>query len=333
MSSSPGVTEDPPSRVSVKFVETQSPPVGVLLKFGEEVSLSFENGSKLRDPSPIAQHTSHPKVTRGLLVTNLLLLNYGQETRTISELAPLSSNFRTTPQREPLEQGWAYFSMVRATSNLFKVLWSTKWRRCGEYQLTMSSAVYSSSPVYCSRGSPSILAWPQSGQASLAVMPSEWSGQSLPWLSKTLHFLGHGSIFVNVCGDNALCSSEGQGDFRLSRQGSLLVFLVGSFIAGDLNMTLDPLTGEKLESEFVPSPAYEYTPSGSLRTKKFSSSRVKNCSHEQTITFAFNRRPCFYLFHEKNSRGMDKEDAKEGGKWNRMTRIVSWRFLVLEFIT
>ncbi|GFT47336.1 c-Maf-inducing protein [Trichonephila clavipes] len=36
------------------------------------------------------------------------------------------------------------------------------------------------------------------------------SGQSFPWLSKTLCFLGHGSTFVNVCGDNALCSPEGQ---------------------------------------------------------------------------------------------------------------------------
>ncbi|GFV54650.1 hypothetical protein TNCV_3843701 [Trichonephila clavipes] len=35
-------------------------------------------------------------------------------------------------------------------------------------------------------------------------------------------FLGRGSIFVNVCGDGCLCSSEGQGNFRLSRLGSLL---------------------------------------------------------------------------------------------------------------
>ncbi|GFU41154.1 hypothetical protein TNCV_3899661 [Trichonephila clavipes] len=54
----------------------------------------------------------------------------------------------------------------------------------------------------------------------------DWTyfGQSFSWLSKTLRFLGHGSIFVNVCEDNALCSSEGQGDFRLSRFVSLLDF-------------------------------------------------------------------------------------------------------------
>ncbi|GFU82763.1 hypothetical protein TNCV_265601 [Trichonephila clavipes] len=48
-------------------------------------------------------------------------------------------------------------------------------------------------------------------------VPQDWahSGQSFPWLSKILHFLGHGSIFVSECGDNALCSSEGQRDFRL----------------------------------------------------------------------------------------------------------------------
>ncbi|GFX18575.1 hypothetical protein TNCV_3371481 [Trichonephila clavipes] len=70
-------------------------------------------------------------------------------------------------------------------------------------------------------------------------MPRDWaqSGHSFPWLSKTLRSLGHGSIFVNVCGDDALCSSGGQGNFRLSRLRSLLAFLVGSFVAGDPNMT------------------------------------------------------------------------------------------------
>ncbi|GFT37935.1 transposable element Tcb2 transposase [Trichonephila clavipes] len=58
---------------------------------------------------------------------------------------------------------------------------------------------------------------------------------------KLFIFWGQSSIFVNVCGDNALCSSEDQGHVRLSRLGSLLVFLVGSFIAGDPNMTWDPL--------------------------------------------------------------------------------------------
>ncbi|GFY33266.1 hypothetical protein TNCV_1241161 [Trichonephila clavipes] len=56
-------------------------------------------------------------------------------------------------------------------------------------------------------------------------------------------FFCHGSIFVNVCGDDVLCSSEGQGDFRLSRLRSLLGSLVGCLIAGDPNMTWDPLQG------------------------------------------------------------------------------------------
>ncbi|GFV83832.1 hypothetical protein TNCV_387401 [Trichonephila clavipes] len=47
---------------------------------------------------------------------------------------------------------------------------------------------------------------------------------------KLFVLLAHGSIFFTVCGVNALCSSEGQGDFRLSQLGSLLGVLVGSFI-------------------------------------------------------------------------------------------------------
>ncbi|PRD33390.1 UNVERIFIED_CONTAM: hypothetical protein NCL1_17694 [Trichonephila clavipes] len=38
----------------------------------------------------------------------------------------------------------------------------------------MSSAGYSTSPVHWSRWSPPILAWPQSGQTSLAATPSQW---------------------------------------------------------------------------------------------------------------------------------------------------------------
>ncbi|GFY28811.1 hypothetical protein TNCV_4719461 [Trichonephila clavipes] len=48
-------------------------------------------------------------------------------------------------------------------------------------------------------------------------------------------------MFVIVCGYNAICPSEGQGDFRLSRLGSLLGFLVHSFIDDDPNMIWDPL--------------------------------------------------------------------------------------------
>ncbi|GFV87454.1 hypothetical protein TNCV_4034261 [Trichonephila clavipes] len=45
----------------------------------------------------------------------------------------------------------------------------------------MSSVGYSSSPVHCSRWSPSILAWPQSGQASGGILPKShtlWLGKS-----------------------------------------------------------------------------------------------------------------------------------------------------------
>ncbi|GFX01895.1 hypothetical protein TNCV_370841 [Trichonephila clavipes] len=45
-----------------------------------------------------------------------------------------------------------------------------------------------------------------------------YSGHRLPWLSKSLGFLGQDSTFVNVCGCNALCSSESQGVFRSSQQ-------------------------------------------------------------------------------------------------------------------
>ncbi|GFT59021.1 hypothetical protein TNCV_186211 [Trichonephila clavipes] len=70
-------------------------------------------------------------------------------------------------------------------------------------------------------------------------MAAEWAGLVR---SPAKPVEGHGSIFVNVCGDDALCSSEGQGNFQLSRLGSLLDFLVGSFIFGDPNTTWDPLT-------------------------------------------------------------------------------------------
>ncbi|GFX84219.1 hypothetical protein TNCV_3975661 [Trichonephila clavipes] len=85
----------------------------------------------------------------------------------------------------------------------------------------MSSVGYSSSPVHWSRWSPSIMAYPQNGQASLAARPSQWrytpkksypvfslgslqvprkwthSGQSFSWLSKVLGLLDHNSTFFN----------------------------------------------------------------------------------------------------------------------------------------
>ncbi|GFV63917.1 hypothetical protein TNCV_3787901 [Trichonephila clavipes] len=54
---------------------------------------------------------------------------------------------------------------------------------------------------------------------SLGSLQVPWNrthrGQGFSWFSKALGFLGNGSIFVNVCGYNVLCSSEGQGDFHL----------------------------------------------------------------------------------------------------------------------
>ncbi|GFV66147.1 uncharacterized protein TNCV_2900731 [Trichonephila clavipes] len=116
----------------------------------------------------------------------------------------------------------------------------------------MSSAGYSSSPVHWIRRSPSILALPLSGQTSLSATLSQWrytpkmscpvvrrkrvtssalsrclrivpTVANLQWLFLTLRFFGHIIIFVNVCGDNVLCSSERQGDFRLSQKENSLV--------------------------------------------------------------------------------------------------------------
>ncbi|GFW85839.1 hypothetical protein TNCV_854881 [Trichonephila clavipes] len=58
------------------------------------------------------------------------------------------------------------------------------------------------------------------------LVPRNWahSGQSFPWLSKTLRVFGLDSIFVNVCGGNGLCSYEGQRDFWLRLLDPLLGF-------------------------------------------------------------------------------------------------------------
>ncbi|GFU37471.1 uncharacterized protein TNCV_4274131 [Trichonephila clavipes] len=132
----------------------------------------------------------------------------------------------------------------------------------------MSSAGYSASPVHSSRWSPSILAWLQSKQASLAATPSQWRHtpkKSCPVVrrkrtSALSRCLGIGptvarvshdfpklsvlwvkTVYLSMCGVDAFCSSEGQGDFRFSQLGSLFGLLVGSFITGDPNMTWDPL--------------------------------------------------------------------------------------------
>ncbi|GFY04033.1 hypothetical protein TNCV_1198111 [Trichonephila clavipes] len=70
----------------------------------------------------------------------------------------------------------------------------------------------------------------QQPQLSPGASRLDHSSRSFPWLSKALGFLGHGSIFVNECGNNSLCSAESQGDFRLrSRLGFSL--LAGTFQA------------------------------------------------------------------------------------------------------
>ncbi|GFY09106.1 hypothetical protein TNCV_4662971 [Trichonephila clavipes] len=76
----------------------------------------------------------------------------------------------------------------------------------------------------------------QPGQASGGILPKSHTPKG-SW------GLGYGSTFVNARGNNALCSSEGQGDFRLRRLGSLIGILVGCLIAGDLNMTGDSPKG------------------------------------------------------------------------------------------
>ncbi|GFV50170.1 DUF4817 domain-containing protein [Trichonephila clavipes] len=81
--------------------------------------------------------------------------------------------------------------------------------------------------------------------SALDQMVTIHSGMAVEWAGLVSSYAkpvqGHGSIFVKVCGDDALCSSEGQRSFRLSRLGFLLGFLVGSFFVGDPNMTWDPL--------------------------------------------------------------------------------------------
>ncbi|GFX48803.1 uncharacterized protein TNCV_3479871 [Trichonephila clavipes] len=76
---------------------------------------------------------------------------------------------------------------------------------------------------------------------SLQMPWRKWSTRVSHGLPKLFIVWDYGNIFVNVCRDDALYSSEGQGNFRLSRLGSLLGFWVSSFIAGDPNMTWDPL--------------------------------------------------------------------------------------------
>ncbi|GFW55761.1 hypothetical protein TNCV_121451 [Trichonephila clavipes] len=50
-----------------------------------------------------------------------------------------------------------------------------------------------------------------SRQAKPVKVPQDWanSGQSIPQLFKALVFLSHGSIFINVCRNNALLRSKG----------------------------------------------------------------------------------------------------------------------------
>ncbi|GFV04523.1 hypothetical protein TNCV_3322201 [Trichonephila clavipes] len=56
------------------------------------------------------------------------------------------------------------------------------------------------------------------------------------------HPFWHGRRVVNVCRDDALGSSGGQGNFRLNRLGFLLGSLIVCVIAGDPNRTvyIDP---------------------------------------------------------------------------------------------
>ncbi|GFW98996.1 uncharacterized protein TNCV_1782151 [Trichonephila clavipes] len=68
--------------------------------------------------------------------------------------------------------------------------------------------------------------------------------------SATAATLGHDSIFINGCGNNDFCSSESQGDFRLSQLGSLIGFLVGSLITWEIFcMKLVRVTYDNLSSD------------------------------------------------------------------------------------
>ncbi|GFX37578.1 hypothetical protein TNCV_3201021 [Trichonephila clavipes] len=88
----------------------------------------------------------------------------------------------------------------------------------------------------------------ESGQQFWLSPGASGSDPQWPGFPMTLH----GSTFVNVCGYNAFCSSEGQEDFRLGRFGSLLSFLVNCLIAGDPKMTWDPLADWKYTRIYNP---------------------------------------------------------------------------------
>ncbi|GFT34460.1 hypothetical protein TNCV_4124521 [Trichonephila clavipes] len=78
---------------------------------------------------------------------------------------------------------------------------------------------------------------------NLVLGPFDESKSVVQALSKALRLLGHDGIFVNEWGNNALRSSEGQGDFRLIWLGSLLGFLANSHYRGsqyDLELTVRP---------------------------------------------------------------------------------------------
>ncbi|GFW06922.1 hypothetical protein TNCV_1539011 [Trichonephila clavipes] len=109
----------------------------------------------------------------------------------------------------------------------------------------MSSAGYSASPAHWGRcvaihfG----MATEWAGLVSSHAKPVEWP--EFPMAFKTLRFSCHGSIFVNVWGDDVLCSSERlprwSRGLRMSRLRSLLGFGRLFIAAGDPNMNWDLL--------------------------------------------------------------------------------------------
>ncbi|GFU06484.1 hypothetical protein TNCV_351381 [Trichonephila clavipes] len=74
-------------------------------------------------------------------------------------------------------------------------------------------------PISCDQVQGEVLEYPGASESDPQCPDFPMAFQNFP-------FLGHGSIFVNVCEDNVLCSSEGHEDFRLRRHGSLRGLLI-----------------------------------------------------------------------------------------------------------
>ncbi|GFW28207.1 hypothetical protein TNCV_4499371 [Trichonephila clavipes] len=99
-------------------------------------SSSFDCGSKLRVIECLL--TSHYITTGGLSVTGLVILNLGQVTRTIPELAPPSPNYYTngkTLSTDVARSEWTWYQKILgnpllASLNILRFCAYTCWGPC-----------------------------------------------------------------------------------------------------------------------------------------------------------------------------------------------------------